>query len=134
MHHIHSHGLHIVTTITSTRGDSLFNAICYLIATEFDVHSIHLYTVQSFCNAIIGGSQQAFNCLHQHLLPYLIESMSIIGSWQQYLVNMAMPYEKGNVEGYTFCLQWISIIFRVNIHVWSTLLDGTVHSYCIDSN
>jgi hypothetical protein len=134
MHHIHSHGLHIATTITSTCGDSLFNAIFYLIATEFDVHSLCLYTVQSFCNAIIGGSQQAFNCLHQHLLPYLIESMPTIGSWQQYLVNMAMPYEKGNIEGGTFCLQWISIIFRVNIQVWSTLSDGTVHFYCIDSN
>jgi hypothetical protein len=115
MHHIHSHELQIATTITSIFGDSMFNAICYLIEIEFDVHSLRLYTVQSFDNAIIGGSQQAFNRLHQHLLPYLIESMSTIGSWQQYLVNMEMPYEKGNIEGGTFCLQWISIIFRVNI-------------------
>jgi hypothetical protein len=134
MHHIHSHGLHIATTIASSCGDSLFNAIFYLVATEFDVQSLRLYTVQSFCNAIIGGNQQAFNCLHQHLLPYLLESMSTIGSWQQYLVNMALPYEKGNVEGGRFCLQWLSIIFRVNIQVWSALSDGTVHSYCIDSN
>jgi hypothetical protein len=57
MHHIHSHGLHIATIITSTCGDSLFYAIFYLIATEFDVHSLRLYTVQSFCNAIIGDNQ-----------------------------------------------------------------------------
>jgi hypothetical protein len=134
MHHMHSHGLHIETTSTYTCGDSLFKAIFYLIAKEFDVHSLHLYTVQSFCNAIIGGSQHGFNYLHQHLLPYLIESMTTIGCWQQYLVNMAMPYEKGNIEGGTFCLQWISIIFRVNIQVWSTLSDDTVRFYDIDSN
>jgi hypothetical protein len=115
MHHIHSHGLHIATNIAYSCGEHLFNEVFYLIATEFDVHSLNLYTMQSFFNAIIGGIQQAFNCLHQNLLPYLLESMSIIGSWQQYLVNMAMPYEKGNVEGETFYLQWISIIFRVNI-------------------
>jgi hypothetical protein len=91
MRHIHFHGLHIATTIASSCGDSLFNAICYLVATEFDVHLLWLYTVQSVCNAIIGGSQQAFNYFHQHLLPYLLESMSIIGSWQQYLINMSMP-------------------------------------------
>ena len=47
---------------------------------------------------------------------------------------MAVPYEKGNVEGGRFCLQWISIIFRVNIQVWSALPDDIVHSWCIDSN
>jgi hypothetical protein len=100
-----------------SRGDSLFNAICCLVATEFDVQSLRLYIVQSFCNAIIGGSQQAFSCLYQHLSPYLLENMSAIGSWQEYLVNMALPYEKGNVEDGRFCLQWLSIIFRVNIQV-----------------
>jgi hypothetical protein len=47
---------------------------------------------------------------------------------------MALPYEKGNVECGRFCLQWLSIVFRVNIQVWSALLDGVVHSCCIDSN
>ena len=47
---------------------------------------------------------------------------------------MALPYEKGNVEGFIFCLQWLSIIFRVNTQVWSALPDGTVHSWSIDSN
>ena len=60
--------------------------------------------------------------------------MSTIGSWQEYLVNMALPYEKENVEGGKLCLQWLSIIFRVNIQVWSALPDGTFHSWSIDSN
>jgi hypothetical protein len=47
---------------------------------------------------------------------------------------MALPCEKGNVEGSIFCLQWLSSIFRVNIQVWSALPDGTVHSWFIDSN
>jgi hypothetical protein len=115
MHDMHSHGLDIATTGTSNCGDSLFNAIFYLVATKFDVHSLRLYIVQSFCNAIISGNQKAFDCLHQHLPTDLIQSMSTLGSWQQYLIHMAMPYEKGNIEGGPFCLQWISIIFRVNI-------------------
>jgi hypothetical protein len=105
-----------------------------LVATEFDVQSLRLYTVQSFCNAIIGGNQQAFSLLHQHLSPYLLENMSTIGSWKEYLVNMALPYEKGNVEGGRFYFQWLSIIFGVNIQFWSALLDGTIHSWSIDSN
>jgi hypothetical protein len=60
--------------------------------------------------------------------------MSTIGSWQEYLVNMALPYEKGKVEGVRLCLQWLYIIFRVNIQVWSTLPDDSVHSWCTDSN
>jgi hypothetical protein len=49
-------------------------------------------------------------------------------------VNMALPYEKGNMEGCRFCLQWLSMIFRVNIQVWSSLPDGTAHSWFTDSN
>jgi hypothetical protein len=93
-----------------------------------------LYTVQSFCNAIIGDNQQDFRCLHQHLCPYLVENMLAVGSWHEYLVNMALPYEKGNMESCRFYLQWLSMIFRVNIQVWSPLPDGTVHSWVTDSN
>jgi hypothetical protein len=134
LHGIDCHGLQLATNVVSSCGDSLFNAICCLVAAEFDVQSLRLYVVQSFCNAIIGGSQQAFRFLHQHLCPYLVENMSAVGSWQEYLVNMALPYEKGNMEGCTFCLQWLSMIFRVNIQVWSPLPDGIVHSWVTDSN
>ena len=99
----------------SSCGDSLFNAICCLVLAKFDVQSLGLYTVQSFCNGIIGGSEQAFRCLHQHLCPYLVENMLVVGSWQEYLVNTTLPYEEGNMEGCRFCLQWLSMVFRVKI-------------------
>jgi hypothetical protein len=134
MHRIDCHGLQLAKTVVSSCGDSLFNVIFYLVATEFDVQSLQLCTVQSFCNAIIGGNQHDFNCLHQHLSPYLLENVLAIASWQEYLVNMVLPYEKGNVEGCRFYLQWLSIIFRVNIQVWSALPDGTIHSWSIDLN
>jgi hypothetical protein len=60
--------------------------------------------------------------------------MPAVGSWQEYLVNIALPYEKGCMEGCRFCLQWLSFIFRVNIQVWLPLLDATIHSWVIDSN
>jgi hypothetical protein len=49
-------------------------------------------------------------------------------------MNMALPYEKGNMDGCIFCLQWLSMIFRVNIQVWFLFPDGTVHSWVTDSN
>jgi hypothetical protein len=131
MHHIDFHGLQLATIVVSSCGDSLFNAICYLVVAEFDVQSLRLYTGQSFCNAILGSSQQVFNCFHKHLSPYLLEYILAIASWQEYLVNMALPYEKGNVEGCRFCLQSLSIIFRVNIQVWSTQMAQSIPSLFI---
>jgi hypothetical protein len=81
MHRIDCHGLQLATNVVSSCGDSLFNAICCLVVAEFDVQSLQLYTIQSFCNAIIGCNQQAFRCLHQHLWPYLLENMPTVGSW-----------------------------------------------------
>jgi hypothetical protein len=128
------YGLQLAKNGVSSCGDSLFNAICCFVAVDFDVQSLHLYTVQSFCNGIIGGSEQDFRCLHHHLCPYLMENMPVVGSWQEYLVNMALPYEEGNMEGCRFNLQWLSMIFRVKIQVWSASPAGTVHSWVIDSN
>jgi hypothetical protein len=112
---IDCYGLQLATNVVSSCGDSLFNAICCLVAAEFDVQSLHLYTVHSFCNGIIGGNEHSFRCLHQHLYPYLVENMSAVGSWQEYLVKMVLPYEEGNMEGCRFCLQWLSMVFRVKI-------------------
>jgi hypothetical protein len=49
-------------------------------------------------------------------------------------VNMTLTYEEGNMEGCIFCLQWLSMVFRVKIQVWLASLAGTVHSWVIDSN
>jgi len=68
MHDMHRHGLNRATTSTSNCGDNLFSAICYLVATNFDVHSLRLYVVQYFCNAIMSGDQNTFHCLQQHLV------------------------------------------------------------------
>jgi hypothetical protein len=104
MHRIDSHGLQLATIVVFSCGDSLFNAIFCLLEEEFDVQSLWLYTIHSFCDAIIGGNQHAFSFFHQHLSPHLLENMPSIASWQEYLVNMALTYEKGNVEGCRFCL------------------------------
>jgi hypothetical protein len=77
---IDSYGLQLETNVVSSCGDSLFNAIFYLVAAEFDVQSLRIYTIQSFCNAIIGSNEQDFRCLHQHLCPYLVENMLAVGS------------------------------------------------------
>jgi hypothetical protein len=44
-----------------------------------------------------------------------------------------LPYEKGNIEGGPFCFHWVSIIFEVNIQVWSSIAGSIVQSYIIHS-
>jgi hypothetical protein len=63
-----------------------------------------------------------------------MENMSAVGSWKEYPVNMVLPYEEANMEGCRFCLQWFSMVFKVNIQVWLTLPVGTIHSWVTDSN
>jgi len=57
MHHIDCHSLQLATIVVSSYGDIMFNAICCLVAADFDVQSLQLYTIHSFCNAIIGKNQ-----------------------------------------------------------------------------
>jgi len=119
-------GLTIAKQVTSNCGDSLFNVICYLVATEFNAECLRLYIVQSFCNALMHKNQEALHCLEQYLVVYAIH-YTMNSNWQQYLINMAMSYEKGQVEGGPFCLQWISVIFKVNIQVWSFVANNFVN-------
>jgi hypothetical protein len=134
MHRMHSHGLKRAIPNTSSCGDSLFVAICYLIATDFNVQSLRLYIVQSFCNAIKSSDPNAFHCLHRHLSCNSIHSSEMANDWQEYLVKMAMPYHKGKIEGGPFCLQWISIIFNVNLQVWSSHCNNIVTHYSTRSS
>jgi len=119
MHRMRTHGLSSAVSNEFSCRDSLFETICYLVATNFNVQSLRLYIVQSFCNAITSGDHIALHFLNQHLMPDVIFNMTIINSWQAYLVNMVM-HKKGKIEGGPFYLQRISIIFNVNIQVWSS--------------
>jgi hypothetical protein len=47
---------------------------------------------------------------------------------------MAMPYQKGKIEGWPFYLQCISIIFNVNIQVWSSHCNNIVTHYSAHSS
>jgi hypothetical protein len=97
MHKMHCYGLSKAITNTSNCGDSLFGAICYLIKTNFDVQSLRLYIMQSFCNAVTSGDHNALHCLRQHLGPGAIHNTTMIGDWKGYIVNMEMPYERGRI-------------------------------------
>jgi len=67
--------------------------------------------------------------LEQHLTNDFIKSQPMIANWKAYLVNMAMPYEKGKLEGDLFCLHWLSFIFKENIQVWSFVAKSTIASF-----
>jgi hypothetical protein len=47
---------------------------------------------------------------------------------------MALPYEEENMEDCKFYLQWLSMVFRVNIKAWLASPAEAVHSCVIDSN
>jgi hypothetical protein len=101
MHDMHTHGLDIETTSTTSCCESMFNTLCYLVAIEFDVQSLRLYIFLSILNALIGGNHNAFHCLHQYLAHNVIQSVPVVGNWKAYLINMSKPYQKGNIEGGT---------------------------------
>ena len=58
----------------------------------------------------------------------------MFANWRAYIINMAMEYEKGKVEGGPFCLQWTCIIFNVNIRVWSSVTKTISNFYSSHSN
>jgi hypothetical protein len=128
MDKMHSYGLSKAIPVVSSCSDSLFKALCYLIAIKFDEKSLRLYIVKFFCNAMKSGDHNALHCLHEYLRPGLVGNTTI-ANWQKYLVNMEMPYEKGNIEDRDFNLQWISFIFNVNIQVWSLHDNNIVNLY-----
>lgn len=121
VHELKLHQLHRAITSTCNCGDSLFSTICHLIATKFDVQTLRLYIVETFCNAIISKHKDALDCWKIYLTDNVVQDQPMVGNWQAYVINMAMSYEKGKVEGEPFNLQWTSIIFKVNIQVWSLL-------------
>jgi hypothetical protein len=81
-----------------------------------------------------SGEHNALHCLHRYLGPSVIHNTTIIENWEEYLVNMEIPYENGKIEGGGFCLQWISFIFNVNIQVWSLYGNDVVNLYFSNSN
>ena len=58
----------------------------------------------------------------------------MFGNWKAYIINMAMPYEKGKVESGSFCLQWTCIIFNVNIQVWPLVTRIIAYFYSTQYN
>ena len=71
----------------------------------------------------------ALNCIEKHLTNETIQSQTMVASWQQYLINMGMTYEKGGVEGTSFFFEWTLIIFNVNIQIWSFTTKTIVNYY-----
>ena len=81
-----------------------------------------------------SGDQNALHCLHAYLRLVPINITTTILNWQEYLVNMVVPYKKENIEGGVFFLQWISFIFNVNIQVWSLHGSNIVNLYSVGLN
>ena len=62
----------------------------------------------------MNSNQQPLHCLKHYIIVDVIKYTGN-RNWQQYLINMAIPFEDGQIEGGPLCLQWIYIIFKVNI-------------------
>ena len=55
-------------------------------------------------------------------------------NWKGYLINMAMPYEQGKIEGRPFCFQWVFIIFNANIRLWSSTTRTVTSLFSANTN
>jgi len=68
------HRLHKATNTISICGDSMFFELCHLIAPDFDVESLRLCIVESFCNSIICNANIAFHCLQKYISKDVIKT------------------------------------------------------------
>ena len=124
-------GLERVQTFTSAYGESCFETICHLTNHEYDVPCLRRIVTQTFCNAVMKNDSFSIRCIEKYVKIEIQKNVSRVANWQGYIVHLALPYEKGNIEGTIFVFNWIAYIWNIEICIWSaetTTLLATFHS------
>jgi hypothetical protein len=74
---------------------------------------------QTFSNAIMHNDSFAIRCIEQYIKIDIQQGVPRVENWQAYIEHLALPYEKGNIEGGLFTYDWIAYIWDIEIHIWS---------------
>ena len=54
---------------------------------------------QTFMNAIMCNDPFAFRCIEKYIKPDIQKHVPGVASWEAYIVQLALPYEEGNIQG-----------------------------------
>ena len=125
-----ANGLKRVQTFTSAYGESCFETICHLTNHEYDVPRLRCIMAQTFCNAVMQNDFLSTRCIEKYVKIEIQKNVSRVANWQGYIVHLALPYEKGNIEGSLFVFNWIAYIWNIEIRIWSaetTTILATFH-------
>lgn len=83
-------GVKKVTIMTRNCGESLFNAISYLMNGEFDTQSLRLYIAKTFCNSTKGSSTNIPSYIKHVLEENMLQTMPRLmncklSKWQSHM-------------------------------------------------
>ena len=78
---------------------SCFLTIFYLQNNEYDVSCLRRITLQTFCNEIMHNDSFAYRCIEQYMGKHVIWKVPNISSWKDYMIQLALPYKQGEIEG-----------------------------------
>ena len=70
-------------------------------------------------------------CFNKYLATINMKKKQFIANWQDYIINLSMPFRKGKIEGDDFAIQWLCEMLHVNIYIWTTKtrsISATFHS------
>ena len=100
-------------------GESCFQTLCQLHNNEYDVFRLRRIVAQTFCNAIMQNDSFVIRCIHAYIGNDVIKKVPKIVNWQGYIIQLALPYKEGNIEGGLFVYQWLARTLIIEIHIWS---------------
>jgi hypothetical protein len=103
----------------SAYGESSFETICHLTQDEYDVPCLRHIVTQTFTNAMMHNDACAIICIEQYIKIDMQNDVSRVANWQAYIVHLALPYEKGNIESVFFVYDWMAYIWDIEICIWS---------------
>ena len=83
-------------------------------------HIAYDIVAQNFTNTIKKNDSFAIRCIEQYINIDILKDVPRIANWKAHIFNLALPYEKGNIEGGIFVYAWISYIWNIEICIWPT--------------
>ena len=70
---------------------------------------------QTFSNAVMHNDSFAIRCIKQYIEIDIQQGLPRVVDWKAYIENLALPYEKGNIEDGIFTYDWIAYIWDIEI-------------------
>ena len=57
-------------------------------------------------------------CIKKYMNKHAMRKITDLVDWQHYIVQLALPYEEGHVDGGHFVYDWLCYILNIDIYIW----------------